>query len=110
MAEGTTNAQQATLDISNIGTGNLTWTASEDVAWLSLSAVEGDTPNTLTVTADPAQITPGTPVNTVLTISGNNGQTLELPVSLLVGIAPAWAAEEAPPEPKNELFLPVIQR
>ena len=112
VAEGTTDAQQATLDISNIGTGSLTWAASEDVAWLSLGAAEGDTPNTLTVIADPTQVTAGTPVNTVITISGNNGQTLELPVSMLVGVTPVWAAEEAPPkpEPKNELFLPVIRR
>ncbi len=110
LPEGATDPQQATLDISNIGTGSLTWTASEDVAWLSLDALEGDTPGTLAVTVDPTQLSSGAPVNTLLTISGNNGQTLQLPVSALVGVSPVWAAEAAPPAEVDEIFLPIITR
>lgn len=108
LAEGTTDQQQATLDISNIGTGSLSWTASEEVDWLSLDLSEGDTPGTLTVTVDPTQVISGTPQSTVVTISGNNGQTLQLPVSILVGVSPVWAAEAAPPVEMRETFLPVV--
>ncbi|MEZ4558686.1 MAG: hypothetical protein R2854_20025 [Caldilineaceae bacterium] len=60
---GATATEQATLDISNIGTGNLTWTAAEDADWLSLDATAGTTPGALTVTVDPAQAPADTPLN-----------------------------------------------
>jgi hypothetical protein len=110
LPEGATDPQQATLDISNIGTGGLSWTASEDVAWLSLNALEGDTPGALVVTVDPTQLSAGAPVNALLTISGTNGQTLQLPVSALVGVSPVWAAEAAPPAGIEGIFLPIITR
>lgn len=105
---GTTGMQQATLDISNIGTGRLQWTASEDVPWLSLDMLEGNTPATLAVSLDPTQVVSGTVQSTVLTISGDNGQTLQLPVSVLVGVSPVWAPEVAPPAAMNERFLPFV--
>jgi hypothetical protein len=64
------------------GTGSLSWTASEEVDWLTLSSTSGDSPDTLTVTADPTQVTAGTPVETLITIQGDNGQSLELPFNL----------------------------
>ena len=51
-----------------------------------------------------------TPLSTVITISGDNGQTLQLPVSLLVGVSPVWAVEEAPPVETQEVFLPLVVR
>ena len=107
---GATATEQATLDISNIGTGNLTWTAAEDADWLSLDATAGTTPGALTVTVDPAQAPADTPLSTVITISGDNGQTLQLPVSLLVGVSPVWAVEVAPPVETQEVFLPLVVR
>lgn len=102
-------AQPAVLTISNVGTGSLSWTASEDVPWLSLGATSGDTPDTLTVTADPAAVAAGEPAETVITISGNNGQTVEIPVSLLLGVNPVWD----PPQgqgPLYPVYLPLTMR
>jgi len=108
--EDTTDAQQATLEFSNIGTGDLEWTAGSEAPWLNLGAAGGSTPAMLTLSADPTQVAPGTRVSTVIVVSGNNGQSLELPVSLLVGIEPIWDAEDAPTTESNELFLPIITR
>jgi hypothetical protein len=105
VAEGTAAPQQATLTISNIGTGELNWTAGESASWLTLSPVAGGTPGIFVLVADPTAVTPGVPVGTVVTISGDNGQTVQLPVSLLVGQSPAWF----PPAGNviYDLFLPV---
>ena len=103
---GTTELQQATLDISNIGTGSLSWTASEDAAWLSLDSSSGSTPDTLTLVADPTQVPVGTPVDTVITIEGDNGQTLQLPVSLLIGITPPWGEPDS--DSMNIIYLPIL--
>ena len=100
--EGTTDTQQTELDISNVGAGNLTWTAGTEAPWLSLSAASGSTSAMLTLSADPTQVAAGTRVSTVIVINGNNGQSLELPVSLLVGVEPIWTVEPAPQvEPKD---------
>ena len=103
---GTVALQQATLDISNIGTGDLNWTASENVSWLSLSSSGGSTPGLLTVTADPTKVPEGIPTSTTITIQGDNGQTMELPVDILVGITPPWG------DPDNlfTIYLPMIMR
>ncbi len=102
VAAGTTTPQQTTLSISNIGTGSLNWTASENATWLTISADNGSTPATLTLTADPTAVPGGVPMETVLTISGDNGQTVQLPVGLTVGANPGWVG--------YSIFLPVIVR
>jgi hypothetical protein len=107
VAAGTVLPQQAILTISNIGTGTLNWTASENANWLTLSATSGSTPNTLTLTADPTLVPEGVPMETMLTISGDNGQTLELPVMLTVGVNPIWGPN---PDGIYNIFLPVVVR
>ncbi len=104
---GTTALQQSTLTISNIGTGSLNWTASESAPWLTLNANSGSTPGTLTLTADPTLVPSGVPMHTTLTISGDNGQTVQLPVSLVVGVNPIWGPN---PDALYSIFLPVILR
>ncbi len=121
---GTTAVQQTTLSISNIGTGTVTWTASENVPWLTLSSTSGSNYGTITVTGDPTQVTAGAVANTVITVRGNNGQTIEIPVSLLVGVSGVWFPPQAPAPPTptptstptvpppsgTALYLPLIQR
>ncbi|MCL4264618.1 MAG: hypothetical protein KJ069_15450 [Anaerolineae bacterium] len=104
VAAGTVTPQQSTLSISNIGTGSLNWTASENAHWLTLSADNGSTPATLTLTADPTLVPEGLPMETMLTISGDNGQTAQIPVSLTVGPNPVWIPGS------YSIFLPVIVR
>lgn len=107
VAAGTTTLQQRTLTISNIGTGSLTWTASEDANWLTLNVDNGSTPGTLTLTADPTLVPEGVPMAATLTISGSNGQSVELPVTLLVGVNPIWGPN---PDALYSVYLPVIVR
>lgn len=108
LAEGTTALQQATVTISNIGTGSLNWHASESASWLSLSTTNGSTPGMLTLTADPTQVALGNPVSTVLTISGANRQTIQLPVNLLVGVSSIWSPPSG--DVIYGLFLPISLR
>jgi len=101
--------QTADLSISNVGTGDVVWVASEDADWLTLSADSGTTPFTLTLTADPLQFGPGTGVTTTLWIvspqtTGHPTQTVAIPVSLFVGDVwrvPPWI-------PSHLIYLPLI--
>lgn len=77
--------QQRTLTITNVGTGSLNWTATEEVEWLNLSAVRGSTPSIITLTVYPALIPKNVPTSTFVTIDGDNGQTYQLPISLVAG-------------------------
>lgn len=107
LPEGTIALQQTSLTISNIGTGDLNWTASENASWLSLSATSGGTPETVTLTADPALAPAGAPLSTMLTIAGDNGQSVQIPVSLLVGVTPVWSEN---PDAIYSVFLPVMRK
>jgi peptide/nickel transport system substrate-binding protein len=48
------------FDIHNTGGGTLNWTAQADQPWVKLSTTEGSAPATVTVSIDPAGLTPGT--------------------------------------------------
>jgi hypothetical protein len=105
---GTTAPQQRTLDVSNAGGGTLSWTATESANWLTLSIVGGTNDGTINLTADAALVPTGEVAATTLIIAGDNGQSVEIPVSLRVGASPAWF----PPEPPSghALYLPLIRR
>lgn len=95
----------ATVTLVNVGTGDLTWTATEDAAWLTLSEVSGDTPALLTLTADPTQVRENTTVDTVVTLTASNGDVIEIPVTLTVGLSPEWF-----PPVEWTLHLPLVER
>lgn len=98
--------QQMTITIGNAGAGELTWTASSNAPWLSLSDESGSAPGALTLTADPTAVLPGVPAETTLIISRDNGQTAQIPVSLLVGASPIWTNPDGP----TALYLPLTVR
>ncbi|HSM57493.1 MAG TPA: hypothetical protein VK879_15180 [Candidatus Sulfomarinibacteraceae bacterium] len=79
--------QTAQVTIHNGGSGALSWEASVDAGWLTLSDESGDAPSTLTLTADPDGLAPGESVAATLTLANpdNPAQTLSIPVSLTVG-------------------------
>ncbi|HYF65856.1 MAG TPA: hypothetical protein VD886_23705, partial [Herpetosiphonaceae bacterium] len=85
LAAGATAPQAANITISNAGSGSLTWTASENAAWLSLGAASGNAPATLTVTANPAGLPAGQTAATTITLVGSDGSTIAIPVSLGMG-------------------------
>ncbi len=73
LAPGTTALQSAVVSVINAGSGSLTWTASSDRSWLSLSAGSGTTPVTLTLTANPTTFSEGNVYTATVTITADPG-------------------------------------
>ncbi len=86
LADGATTAPPRTLHVSNVGTGDINWTARTAAAWLTLDQ-SGDE---LTVTADPTGIRASTYMTDVIVIMGDNGETIEIPVTLRTGPSADW--------------------
>lgn len=104
---GSTTPQVGMLNVSNLGTGTLTWVASTDARWLALSAAGGSPPGILTVTADPSGLRNGENWSTYITIVGYDAQdqvvgTASIPVSLNAG--GFWLEED----PERQIFLPAL--
>ena len=76
-----------TLTISNTGGGTLTWTASENTAWLSLSPPSGTSHGTITVTAAPGSLTAGT-YSATIGLGATGATTVRIPVTLTITPAP----------------------
>jgi hypothetical protein len=93
--------------ISNAGSqgGDLVWAAQEDASWLTISAMTGTIPFTLTLQADPAGLSTGDLLTTTLriTATGAATQTAAIPVSLAVGSQ--WA-----PPASYRFYLPLVLR
>jgi hypothetical protein len=78
----------AALPVWNSGSSSLSWTASDDAAWLTLSATSGSVANensssNITLTCNPASLQPGTYTATVTVTSGS--QTKKATVTFVVG-------------------------
>lgn len=84
---GELQAQTATLNIGNSGSGVLGFTAHSDASWLSLSATTGTAPATLTLTANPAGFAGGVTETATVTLAatGDPSQVIKIPVTLAVG-------------------------
>jgi hypothetical protein len=63
-----------TVSIYNQGTGVLNWTASASAPWIVLSATDGSTPASLSVSIDTSSLMPGTYTGTI-TITPSGGVT-----------------------------------
>jgi BACON domain-containing protein/pre-peptidase/Big-like domain-containing protein len=70
---GSTAPRNATLIVSNAGSGTLTWTAAKDSAWLTLSTSSGTAPDTLTVTLSPTGLGAGVHRDTIVFSSPEPG-------------------------------------
>ena len=84
-ATGSSPASQ-TINITNAGTGSLSWTASADSSWISLSAASGTAPGSISVSINPAGLTTGQYQGNI-TIASNdvsNGP-ITVPVNLQLG-------------------------
>ncbi len=108
VAAGETQLQIAELSLSNAGTDELDWEASEDAPWLVIGAVSGTVPFTLTLVADPGGLSTGTVLTTTLwftgSASGHPAQTVAIPVSLMVGDV------YRPPSIWHSVYLPLVTR
>ena len=73
------------IQITNNGSGTVTWSATASESWLSLSPATGTMPSTLSVSVSPASLTAGTYTGTVLiTPSGVSNSPLMVNVTLTV--------------------------
>ena len=80
---GGTNPSAQTIGISNIGSGTLTWTASDNVAWLTLSPLSGTNAGTITASVNLAGWLAGSyPATITVTATGATPKTI--PVTLTI--------------------------
>jgi hypothetical protein len=86
-APGSTTPQNTTLQVTNSGTGTMTWTASKIQPWITLSKTSGGAPDAVTVRVDPSGLPPGTYADTVLFTSpeATNG-AVKVPVELVIAM------------------------
>ena len=95
--QGGTNPAPQTLSISNTGGGTLTWTASDNAPWLTLSAASGTGNGSVTLTATTGTLPVGSNSGTV-TLNGGTGVTpVIVPVTFTVAAAPVPPAIGASP-------------
>jgi hypothetical protein len=82
---GNAPAAQA-IQITNTGSGTLTWTASDNSTWLSVSPVSGTTPGTLSVSVSPSGLLAGA-YNAAITISSSAAQGSPATVAVALAIS-----------------------
>lgn len=87
---GGANPANQSLSISNTGGGTLTWSASTNTTWLSVSPTSGTAPSTTTVSVNIAGLAVGTYNGTItITATGASNSPLNVPVTLTVNSASA---------------------
>jgi glucose/arabinose dehydrogenase len=80
---GSSNPASKTLSVSNTGGGTLSFTASDDASWLTVTPASGAAPATLTAAVDTAGLTAGTYNATVrVDAAGASGAPKLIPVTL----------------------------
>ncbi len=75
------------LNIRNTGSGTLSWTASDNAAWLTLSSTTGTGNGTVTITPVLGSLGVGTHTGTI-TLSAPGAQPVAIPVTFSVTPAP----------------------
>ncbi len=85
--QGGSNPTAQTLNISNTGSGALTWTASDSAAWLALSPASGINNGTITVAAATGSLATGT-YNATIALGATGATNVQVPVTFTVTPAP----------------------
>ncbi len=83
---GGTNPAAQTIGVSNTGGGTLSWNASDNAAWLTLSPQSGANAGTITLSVNTAGLAAGT-YNATVTLAATGATTKTVPVSLTVTAA-----------------------
>lgn len=92
--QGGGNPAAQTINVSNTGGGTLSWSASDNAAWLNLSPATGTGNGTITLTVATGGLSAGS-YNAVVTLSGGAGTTSKtVPVTFNVSSPPP-----PPPQP-----------
>jgi uncharacterized protein (TIGR03437 family) len=87
-----TSAPGQWLRIENTGGGTLNWTAGAAVtvgSWLAITPASGAAPANLQVSVNPAGLSPGSYAGSITIQSGAAGQSVTIPVNLLISSATA---------------------
>jgi len=79
---GASNPPSQSVSLFDEGSGAVTWTASTNASWLSISAASGTTPYTLDVSVNTVGLTVGTYNGTVTINASGNNPTQIISVSL----------------------------
>ncbi len=83
--QGGSNPATQALNITNSGGGTLSWTASSNAAWLTLTPASGTAPSTVTVSASISGLSAGTYNGTItITATGATNTPQTVPVTLTV--------------------------
>lgn len=85
--QGAGNPAAQTLAISNTGGGTLSWSASDDAAWLSPSPASGTGNGTVTISVTTGSLAAGT-YNAMVIVSGTGANSVSIPVTFIVAAAP----------------------
>lgn len=88
---GGANPVGQTLGITNTGGGTLSWSASDNVNWLSLAPVSGTNNGTVSATISVSGLAAGTYSGNI-TVSAVGGGTKAVPVTLVLSPATSGAA------------------
>ena len=85
--QGGANPATQTLTISNTGGGTLTWSASDNAAWLTVSPASGIGNGSATLTVTTGTLTAGT-YNGTVTVSATGAPSVTVPVTFTIATAP----------------------
>ena len=93
---GTVPAAQS-VQITNSGSGTLTWTAAASDAWLSVSAASGTAPSTLSVSVSPTALKTGT-YNGKVTITATDAANSPLTIDVTLTVTASAAMVTVTPQ------------
>ncbi len=85
-----TNPSAQTIAVSNVGGGTLSWAASDNAAWLTLSPVSGTNSGTVTANVNLTGLAVGT-YNAIVTVTASGVTAKSLPVTLTMTTTAAGA-------------------
>ena len=78
------------VSITNTGGGSLSWTASASANWIGVSPPSGTAPATLSISVNPAGLSPGTyGANVQIAATGATGSPTAVTVTLVVQASPS---------------------
>jgi hypothetical protein len=102
--EGDDNPFDQPLNIDNLGSGSLSWTATTDQAWLSLSDSEGVAPSIIDVSVDISGLSAGT-YQGQITIDANEAQNSPQTITVTLQVDPPPAEPILEITPSNLKFV-----
>lgn len=96
--EGAGSPPNQTLSIGNTGGGTLSWSASDNATWLSLSPTSGTGSGVVTVSVNTSSLSTGT-YNGMITLTATGAPSVTVPVTVTVNSAPV--SYQPPPTPRG---------